>query len=110
MMDQVLHVGYGQTNCCSRLNGINYTLIASPLSYGPNWKRKGIKASGSMEFKLVPLDNLNPSTELINSLRKNQCLSKDLSQMGFTIVEASTRLPIAVSIEYQETQKFFMTD
>ena len=75
---------------------------SQPVELRSELETKGIKASGSMEFKLVPLDNLNPSTELINSLRKNQCLSKDLSQMGFTIVEASTRLPIAVSIEYQE--------
>lgn len=60
---------------------------------------KGIKTSDLMEFKLVPLDNLNPSAELINSLGKDHCLSKNLCQMGFLIVEAVTQLPVVVSVE-----------
>jgi len=62
---------------------------------------KGVKNSGSMEFKLVPLNSLNLSKELINSLRENQCLSKNLCKMGFIIVEVTSRLPVVVSIEDQ---------
>ena len=54
-----------------------------------------------MEFELVLLDDLNLSDELMDLLRKDQCLSRDLCQMGFAIVEATTRLPIAVSLEEQ---------
>ena len=70
-----------------------------PAELRSELEAKGVKVSDLMEFKLVPLDNLNPSAELIDSLREDQCLSKDLSQMGFAIVEATTRLPVVVSIE-----------
>lgn len=61
----------------------------------------GVKIAGKMEFELVLLDDLNLSDELMDLLRKDQCLSRDLCQMGFAIVEATTRLPIAVSLEEQ---------
>lgn len=65
---------------------------------------KAIKVSDLMEFKLVPLDSLNPSAELIDSLREDQCLSKNLCKMGFAIVEATTRLPVVVLIEDQRLE------
>ena len=58
---------------------------------------KGLGKAGEMEFELVLLDGLNPSDELIDSLREDQCLSRDLCQMGFAVVERTTRLPIVVS-------------
>ena len=60
---------------------------------------KGLEKSGEMEFDLVLLDGLNPSDELIDSLREDQCLSRDLFQMGFAVVERTTRSPIVVSLE-----------
>ncbi len=60
---------------------------------------KGLEKAGEMEFELVLLDGLNPSDELIDSLREDQCLSRDLYQMGFAVVERTTRSPIVVSLE-----------
>ena len=58
---------------------------------------KGLGKAGEMEFELVLLDGLNPSDELIDSLREDQCLSRDLCQMGFAVVERTTRSPIVLS-------------
>ena len=60
---------------------------------------KGMEKAGGMEFELVLLDDLNRSEELIDSLRAKQCLSRDLCEMGFAVVERTTRLPIVVSLE-----------
>ena len=62
---------------------------------------KGLGKAGEMEFELVLLDGLNPSDELINSLKGDQCLSRDLCQMGFAVVERTTRSPIVASLEEQ---------
>ncbi len=62
---------------------------------------KGIEIAARMEFELVLLDGLNPSDEVIGSLREDKCLSRDLCQMGFAVVERSTQLPIVVSLEEQ---------
>ena len=62
---------------------------------------KGIKIAEKMEFELVLLDGLDPSNELIDSLKEDQCLSRDLCQMGLAVVEATTRAPIVVSLEEQ---------
>ena len=59
---------------------------------------KGIELPGDMEFQLVLLDSLNPPAELVESLREDHCLSRDLCRMGFAIVEATRRLPIVVSL------------
>ena len=60
---------------------------------------KGMEMSGEMEFQLVLLDSLNPSTQLVESLREDDCLSRDLSRMGFAVVEATTGSPIVVSLK-----------
>lgn len=62
---------------------------------------KGINTSGGMKFQLVLLDSLELSPEVISSLQSDNCLSRDLSQMGFVIVESQTRMPIKVSLENQ---------
>lgn len=64
---------------------------------------KGITSTGRMEFELVLLDELNPPHELIDLLSEDQCLSKDLCNMGFAVVERNTRSPIVVSIESNQT-------
>ena len=61
-------------------------------------KTKGIDISGDMEFELVPLDSLNLSEEVIDILERDDCLSADLSRMGFAIVEARTKTPIVVTL------------
>ena len=62
-------------------------------------EEKGMMKAGEMEFELVLLDDLHLADELIGSLTEEQCLSENLCQMGFTVVERTTRLPIVVSIE-----------
>ena len=62
---------------------------------------KGMEKAGDMEFELVSLDGLNLSEEVIDALKKDQCLSKDLCKMGFAVVERTTRLPIVISVEVQ---------
>ena len=62
---------------------------------------KGIKYSGDMEFQLVLLDCLNPPDEVVALLTANQCLSKELCQMGFMVVEKTKRVPIVVSLRNQ---------
>ena len=59
----------------------------------------GIEIAGGMNFELVQLDSLNTSAEVVDSLTAQECLSRDLSQMGFTIVEATMGLPVVVSLE-----------
>ena len=54
---------------------------------------KGIDTSDEMKFQLVPLDSMELSPEVVVSLQADNCLSRDLSQMGFAIVESKTRLP-----------------
>ena len=40
-----------------------------------------------IQLRLVPLDNLRRSSEIADSLQVDNCLSRDLSRMGFAIVE-----------------------
>ncbi len=54
-----------------------------------------------IQLRLVPLDNLRRSSEIADSLQVDNCLSRDLSRMGFAIVEQNTRLPVAISLEMQ---------
>ncbi len=62
-------------------------------------KAKGIEISGDMELELVPLDSLNPSTEVVENLQRECCLSAGLSKLGFAVVEATSRTPIVVTVE-----------
>ena len=59
----------------------------------------GAELAERMEFHVVPIDSLSLTTELLEALRADQCLSKDLCGMGFAIVEATTRAPILVLVE-----------
>ena len=62
-------------------------------------KATGVDISGDMEFELVELDSLNLSEEVTENLQRDDCLSADLSKMGFAIVEATTRTPIIVTVK-----------
>lgn len=54
--------------------------------------------AGGMELRLVPLDSLDPTPEVVELLGAESCLSKGLSRMGFAVVEATTGSPIVVSL------------
>ncbi len=62
-------------------------------------KEKGMGTNGDPHLKLALLEDLNLPADLVQSLQEEDSLSKDLSRMGFVIVEATTRTPIAVRIE-----------
>ena len=77
---------------------------SQPAELRSELEARGKKIAGEMEFQLVLLDDLNQPDELdelIDSLMKNQCLSRDLCRMGFAVVEATRRLPIVVSLAGQ---------
>ncbi len=59
----------------------------------------GAELAGRMEFRLVQIGSLSPTTEQSEALTADQCLSKDLCGMGFAIVEATTRAPIVILVE-----------
>ena len=72
----------------------------------PSELRTGLLANGieildEMDFKLVSLDSLNRTKELAEVLGRHNCLSRDLSKMGFALVEATKGSPVAVSLEYE---------
>ena len=70
---------------------------SQPVALRSQLQAKGKRIAGEMEFQLVLLDSLNLSSEQIDSLKKDQFLS----QMGFAIVETTTRLPIVVLLKDQ---------
>ena len=76
-------------------------LDSQPVELRSKLEAKGMEIAGAMEFQLVSLDSLSPSDELIEALSEGQCLSRDLCRMGFAIVEATTRLPVVISLEGQ---------
>ncbi|WP_420449042.1 hypothetical protein [Candidatus Palauibacter sp.] len=59
----------------------------------------GAKVAGKMEFRLMRMDDLSPSAELLEALKEDRCLSKDLCGMGFVVVEATTGAPVVVVVE-----------
>jgi hypothetical protein len=62
----------------------------------------GLNVPGGIEFKLVLLDSLGRTEELVELLGKQNCLSRDLSGMGFAVVETTTSSPVVVSLDYEE--------
>ena len=65
-------------------------------------KSNGIETAGKMEFELVLLDECEPSDEELDSLRDDRCLSKRLCEMGFAVVERTTRCLIVVTCDREE--------
>ena len=57
---------------------------------------KGVDVEPSLEFELVLREGLPMSPELIASLTTESCISRDLYQRGFAIVEKNSRSPIAI--------------
>ncbi len=72
---------------------------AQPAELKARLQSKGIEMPDVMEFQLVLLDSLDPRPELIEALEEEWCLSRDLSRMGFAVVEATTQSPIVVTIK-----------
>lgn len=55
------------------------------------FKSREVNLSGEMELQLVVLEDMNPETAVLESLQEDDCLSRELCQMGFAIVEAKSR-------------------
>ncbi len=60
---------------------------------------RGREVTEDLEFRLMRIDSLDPSTEVLEALSAEQCLSRDLCAMGFVVVEAATGAPIVVLVE-----------
>lgn len=72
-----------------------------PAELRSGLEANGIEPAGKMEFELVLLESLNPTDEVVALLTAEQCLSRELCRMGFTIVEKNARVPIVVSLQEQ---------
>lgn len=59
-------------------------------------RSSGEHRSGELELRLVMLEDMNPDTAVMESLQEDDCLSRELCQMGFAIVEAESRQIIDV--------------
>ena len=62
-------------------------------------KERGIDGSGTPELRMVLLDSLEPDTSVIELLKAENCLSSDLCQMGFVVVDRETRTPVMMSLK-----------
>lgn len=60
------------------------------------FKSRGVNLSGEIELRLDLLEDMNLDTAAIESLQEGNCLSRELCQMGFVIVEAESRRIIDV--------------
>ena len=58
----------------------------------------GVRVSGELEFELVVLGHLDLADAVMVSLRGDRCLSRTLCNMGFAIVERTTRAPIVLNV------------
>ena len=57
---------------------------------------KGIELSGEMDFKLLDLDSIDASPDVLEALKSESHLGKDLCLMGFIVVEATSHMPVMV--------------
>ena len=57
---------------------------------------EGIETSEKMEFRLVDLEGLDPSPEALEALQDETHLGRNLSSLGFIIVEATTGCPLLI--------------
>lgn len=58
----------------------------------------GVDVTEGMEFRLVRTTTLNHIPNLREALESDGCLSKELWQMGFAVVEATTGAPVAIRL------------
>ena len=62
-------------------------------------KAMGVDVAAGVECKLVLLDALEPTKEVVSALHHSRCMSRDLARMGFAVVESTTEAAIVVSLE-----------
>ena len=65
-------------------------------------QNRGMATAGKMEFDLVLLEELGLSEQDLDSLGEEHCFSRRLCELGFAVVERTTRRPIVVTCILQE--------
>ena len=63
-----------------------------------NVRQQGLSNERKVEFELAFLDSLDPPTELLEVLKAENCFSKYLCALGAVVIEASTKIPIVISL------------
>lgn len=91
-LEQIIKEQFDSNDICYEANMDVDQLAARYLEIQNRWI---VLSPRNVVFSL---EGLNPSVELIDSLREDRCL-RDLCRMGFVIVGAITQRPIIVSIE-----------
>ena len=66
----------------------------------------GVDTTAGAHFELVLLSDLDLVDSVKAHLRADHCYSKDLCNMGFAVVERTTRLPIVSTIVYVDAEGF----
>jgi len=59
---------------------------------------KRLAVAEKMNFELVLSEGMEFSREIVDTLTHNKCLSRVLYGMGFVILEAGSKLPVAVLV------------
>ena len=60
------------------------------------FKASSMNLSGEVELRLALVEDIGPTAKAMESLQEDDCLSRDLCQMGFVVVEAESRRIIDV--------------
>ncbi len=72
-------------------------LKAEPEELRSTFAEKGVTTSGAIDCRLILLDSIDASPELVKQLLECDHLSKGLYAMGFAIVEATSGYPVIVT-------------
>ncbi|MDE3262506.1 MAG: hypothetical protein OYL41_11055 [Acidobacteriota bacterium] len=73
-----------------------------PAELRPALQNRGMATAGKMEFDLVLLGDLGLSKDDLDALGGDHCFSKRLCELGFAVVERTTRCPIVVNCVRKE--------
>lgn len=60
------------------------------------FKASSMNLSGEVELRLALVEDIGPTGKALEALQEDDCLSRDLCQMGFVVVEAESRRIIDV--------------
>ena len=60
------------------------------------FKASSTNLSGEVELRLALVEDIEPTGKAMESLQEDDCLSRNLCQMGFVVVEAESRQIIDV--------------
>ena len=72
-------------------------LVTQPDEVRAALEAKGLAAGGVMDFRLVPLDNIDASPEIVEHLQEGNHSSGRLYALGLGIVEAASGCPVVIA-------------